>query len=69
MRFSLTPMSPQAFACFALSEVACVKSVKVARETSYEIRPVGGSYLGPARDRATALAAVRPQDMVPLSLQ
>lgn len=69
MRLSLSPMSPHAFAYFALSEVAYIKRVKSERETRYAIHAADGSYLGTADDRATALAAIRQQDMEPLSLQ
>jgi hypothetical protein len=62
-------MSPQAFAYFALSEVAYIKRVGDDEETRYAIHAADGTCLGIANDRATALAAIRQQDMEPLTLQ
>ncbi|MBX6366964.1 MAG: DUF1150 family protein [Rhodospirillales bacterium] len=69
MRAGLSPMSPEAFADFALTEIAYVKPLASGRATRYAIHAADGTRLGIADDRATAFAAVRQQDLEPVSVQ
>lgn len=69
MRVRLSPLSPEAFADLALTEVAYVKPLASGRGVRYTIHAADGTCLGIADDRATAFAAVRQQDLEPVSVQ
>jgi hypothetical protein len=69
MRVDLAPMSPEAFADLALTEIAYVKPLASGRATRYAIHAADGTCLGIAEDRDIAFAAIRQQDLEPVSVQ
>lgn len=64
----MKPLSQQDFAEFGLSEMAYVKAVRHHASTSYAIHAADGTPLWQFDDRDVACAALRQQDMEPVSV-
>lgn len=61
-------LSPEAFAGLGVSIVAYVKPVLVGGVTAYEMRAADGTQLGVTYDRAAADAALRRNELEPVSV-
>ncbi|MBP2228245.1 DUF1150 family protein [Azospirillum agricola] len=64
----LSHLSPQDFAAFGLGHVAYVRPVEVDGETAFSIHAADGTPLSVMPERDVAFAAVRQNDMEPLSV-
>lgn len=62
------PMSAQDFAQWGLQDVAFIKRVTINEETGWAILAADGNTIGMAADRDLAFAAVRQNDLEPVSV-
>jgi len=60
--------STQDFMALGMEEVAYVKPVRVEGQTVYAVHAADGTQMALIEERATAFAAVRKNDMEPLSV-
>jgi len=63
MQFSI-----QDFIALGLEQVAYVKPIQIEGETVYAVHAADGTQMAIIDERATAFAAVRKNDMEPLSV-
>lgn len=61
-------LSTQDFMALGMEEVAYVKPVQVEGETVYAVHAADGTQMAIIGERTTAFAAVRKNDMEPLSV-
>jgi len=61
-------MSPQDFALWGVEDVAYIKRVVINQEVGWSIHCADGSNIGLAFDRELAFAAVRQQELQPVSV-
>jgi len=61
-------ISPTEFAHLGMEDVAYIRRIILNDEPAFEVHAADGQAMGVLRDRDTAFAAVRQQDLEPLSV-